>query len=956
MPVIARYNFDDAGTVAADSALGNGAQDGLYVNGAAGSGGFARLDGQNDFVKVISPVFQLARGTLEISFVQDPAQAAGAVTLLSRDSTGQTPGGFRIEIMPDGAVVVTHEGAGTSNVITSPAGTATPGDTVTITYSWDAAGPGQLNIVNTTAGTSFAAPVPAGLTMDMGPINQPWMVGAGQASSDPGALNNLGSFFQGSVDYFQISDSVDNLSGTPTPQPDTAETDEDTPVTIPVLDNDTDPQGQPLTIVGTPTAPNGTVTVNPDGTITYTPNPDYNGSDTITYTVRDPDGNEATSTVTVTVNPVNDAPVANPDTATTTSGVPVTIPVLLNDTDVDGDPLAILGTPTATEGTVTVNPDGTITFTPPADFAGTSTITYEITDGEGGTATSTVTVLVGAPGRDGIVRGTPGGDLIDGAYVDPFDGDRIDANDAIIPGDGPNDDRVVAGDGDDTVRAGADDDTVFGGTGNDSLFGGPGDDQLFGEDGDDTIFGGDGSDSAFGGDGNDLIDTRGGGTAPLPDRDYPGLYAADSDPLDDRDTVFGGRGDDTILTGDDNDVIFGGRGADLIDGGFDDDEIFGGRDNDTLIGNEGADTIYGEDGADLIFGGAGPSVPDAVNIRDDQGDLRPDNGTDLLFGGAGNDTILGLDDNDTIYGDEGTDRLDGGIDEDSIFGGAGNDTIIGGQGSDTMAGGADRDLFLVGATGDGIGDVIDGNEEGDDFDTLDLRGSGPLRVTFASDNPENGVVDFFDADGNPVGQLSFVNIENVIPCFTPGTLIATPRGEVPVEELKAGDKVLTRDNGIQEIRWFGAKHLDWAQLCANPHLKPVLIRRGSLGHGLPERDMMVSPNHRMLVANDRTALYFEEHEVLVAAKHLVGAKGVQSIDAAGTTYLHMLFDRHEVVLANGAWTESFQPGDWTLKGMGNAQRQEIFEIFPELATDQGVTDYQAARRTLKKHEAALLLR
>ena len=95
-----------------------------------------------------------------------------------------------------------------------------------------------------------------------------------------------------------------------------------------------------------------------------------------------------------------------------------------------------------------------------------------------------------------------------------------------------------------------------------------------------------------------------------------------------------------------------------------------------------------------------------------------------------------------------------------------------------------------------------------------------------------------------------------------------------------------------------------------PHLKPILIRQGSLGNGLPERDMMVSPNHRMLVANDRTALYFDEHEVLVAAKHLVNHKGVAQVDSLGTTYIHFLCDRHEVVLSNGAWTESFQPGDY----------------------------------------------
>jgi hypothetical protein len=204
--------------------------------------------------------------------------------------------------------------------------------------------------------------------------------------------------------------------------------------------------------------------------------------------------------------------------------------------------------------------------------------------------------------------------------------------------------------------------------------------------------------------------------------------------------------------------------------------------------------------------------------------------------------------------------------------------------------------------------------------------------------------------------MDFTNIENVIPCFTPGTLIATPKGEVPVELLKAGDRIITRDNGIQEIRWTGRKDLGWHDFVANPHLKPVMIRKGSLGNGLPEQDMMVSPNHRLLVANDRTALYFDEHEVLVSAKHLVAAKGVDAVDSVGTSYIHFMFDRHEVVLSNGAWTESFQPGDYTLKGMGNAQRSEIFDLFPELKTEAGLEGYSSARRTLKRHEAMLLVK
>lgn len=941
MPVFARYELDDTGSIAADSALANGAQDGAYTDGAASAGGRAVLDGVNDKVKIgHDPAFQLGRGTLELQFAQTAHVGSGPNTVLSRDSVGETAGGYRVEILADGSVLVSHEGVGTTTTFSTAPGFLAAGDEVRLTYSWNESGPGQLTIANLTASTTYEAPVPAGLTMNMGPsINQKWMIGAGQSASDPFLLNNLDAYFQGSVEYFQISDTVDNLDGTPTPQPDTATTDEDTLVVIDVLANDTDPQGQPLTVTGG-SATNGTVTVNTDGTITYTPNPDYNGPDTITYTVSDPDGNTATSTVSVTVNPVNDDPVANPDTATTLSGTPVVIPVLANDTDVDGDTLAILGIPTASEGTVTVNADGTITFTPPAGFVGTSTVSYEITDGNGGTASSTVTITVDAvpppPTRDGIVRGTPGDDLINLDYVDN-DGDRVDAEDAIIPGDGPNDDRI------------------FGRGGNDTIFGGLGDDTIFGGAGDDRIFGGPGSDSVTGGAGDDFIDTT-GGAVPAPDRGYPGLYGPDADPLDARDTVYGGLGNDTILTGDDADLIYGGQGNDSINAGVDDDTIYGGDGNDRIIAGEGADFVDGGLGDDLIYGGLGPDLPDAVNIRDDQGDLRPDNGRDTLAGGAGNDTIYGLDDDDLLIGGLGDDVLDGGIDNDTIFGGIGNDTIVGGQGADSMAGGADRDVFIVNVRGDGIGDSIDGNEEGDDFDTLDLRGSGPLRVTFAEDNPENGVVDFLDDDGNVTGQLAFVNIENVIPCFTPGTLIATPKGEVPVQNLKAGDKIITRDNGIQEIRWTGARHLDWAALCANPHLKPVLIGQGSLGNGLPERDMMVSPNHRMLVANDRTALYFEEHEVLVAAKHLIDGRGVQQVDAAGTTYLHMMFDRHEVVLANGAWTESFQPGDYTLKGMGNAQRAEIFEIFPELQNVQGIKDYSAARRTLKKHEASLLLR
>ena len=190
-----------------------------------------------------------------------------------------------------------------------------------------------------------------------------------------------------------------------------------------------------------------------------------------------------------------------------------------------------------------------------------------------------------------------------------------------------------------------------------------------------------------------------------------------------------------------------------------------------------------------------------------------------------------------------------------------------------------------------------------------------------------------------------VHPQRCTPCFTPGAMITTQRGEVPIQYLQAGDLVVTRDNGIQPVRWVGKTQMFLLDFQAEPHLLPVLVRQGSLGKGLPERDMMVSPNHRILVANERTSLRFAEREVLVAAKHL-SVPGVQTVQSSGTTYIHFLCGRHEVVLVDGIWTESFQPEDHSLKSIGNAQRLEIYEIFPELKTEAGRAAYAAARPTV----------
>ena len=836
------------------------------------------------------------------------------------------------------------------------------------------------------------------------------------------------------TDTATVHITVNPVNDDPVAADDSAVTDEDTDVVIDVLDNDSDVDGDPLDVTEA-TSADGSVDILPDGSLRFTPDANFNGETTITYTVDDGNGGTDTATVTVTVNPVNDDPVANDDSDTTDFNTAVVVDLLDNDTDVDGDDLTVTGASVpASEGTLTDNGGGKYTFTPAAGFTGVATISYTISDGNGGTDSAVHTVEVGAAPLDGTVEGTAGNDVIDHGYLGDPEGDRVDNEDAILPGAAPNDDLIYGFGGDDTIRAGQGDDEVYGGDGNDSISGQGGNDTLVGnagEDiiiggkdddlirggddndtldgrsGDDTVFGGDGDDLVIGGGGNDTLDggkgddtilgdnnedvitggqgddtieagasddTVDGGIGsdsidggagddiinagnhvnPLPDVGYPGIYGADSDPDNDKDIVDGGAGDDIITTGDDDDTITGGTGNDIIDGGFDDDSIEGNEGDDTIIGGEGNDEIDGGDGDDLIYGGLDDSAPDLVNIPDDGSgplgpDLVTDNNNDVIDGGAGDDTIFGRDDDDTLLGGTGDDYLDGGVDDDVIEGGDGDDIIIGGQGNDDLSGGFGSDTFL----GGNGGDVVVGGEDPDDgdVDVLDLTGSNVDFITYVDGDPEAGTVTFLDGS-----TMTFSEIENVIPCFTPGTTIATPRGERLVEDLREGDRIITRDNGIQEIRWVGHKQMKGTDLARNPHLKPILIKAGALGNGLPERDMLVSPNHRVLVANDKTQLYFEENEVLASAKHLVGSQGIHAVDIMATAYIHFMFDNHEVVLSNGAWTESFQPGDYSLKGIGNAQRTELFELFPELRDQKGREGYAAARRSLKKHEARLLVK
>ena len=202
---------------------------------------------------------------------------------------------------------------------------------------------------------------------------------------------------EGGTDSATVSLTVTPVTTPPVAEDDTVTVDEDTPTDLTVLTNDSDPDGDDLTVVGAST-PDGSVVINSDGTINFTPTSDFTGTTTVTYTVSDGTTSTDTATVTVTVAPVNDDPVAEDDTQTVTEDTPTDITVLPNDSDVDGDDITV-DTASSPDGSVVVNSDGTINFTPASDFTGTTSITYTVTDGEGGTDSATVTLTV-TPAND----------------------------------------------------------------------------------------------------------------------------------------------------------------------------------------------------------------------------------------------------------------------------------------------------------------------------------------------------------------------------------------------------------------------------------------------------------------------------------------------------------------------------------------------------------------------------
>ncbi|SMP35093.1 Hint domain-containing protein [Shimia sagamensis] len=192
-----------------------------------------------------------------------------------------------------------------------------------------------------------------------------------------------------------------------------------------------------------------------------------------------------------------------------------------------------------------------------------------------------------------------------------------------------------------------------------------------------------------------------------------------------------------------------------------------------------------------------------------------------------------------------------------------------------------------------------------------------------------------------IGQIT-------VPSATPGKLIATPSGQKPVTELQKGDQVITRGHGIQEVSWIGHRKICERELQFFPKSVPVLIGQGAMGHGLPERDVLVGSSTRVLLTNRLLKPGHRKPGLLVAARYLTSFAGVSIADCNSFCWTHFNFDRHELVLIDGIWIESFQPNDPSLQGLSNVQRDELFQFFPELRQKQPRASNRCHLNSVKK--------
>jgi len=604
--------------------------------------------------------------------------------------------------------------------------------------------------------------------------------------------------------------------------------------------------------------------------------------------------------------------------------------------------------------------------------------------------------LDGGAGNDDLDGGDGDDTLIGGAGDDTLNGG---VGDDVIRG-GADNDTIFGSVGSDTITGGTGNDAIFAGEDADviALEDGFGSDTIAGGEGgvdSDVIDGSalsDGVTVVMSADETGTI-ISGGDTANFTevedfvltgfDDSYDGSATTSGANID------GGAGDDTLSGGTGNDTLDGGEDADtfLVENGFGSDTIAGGEggtDDDMLDFSAvttdldgrwtGTETGFLETGTDRVdfseieritLGQGNDNLAFGVNSAeglwvDGQGgddSIAGSNQDDTFLGGDGADIINGNGGADTIQGQAGDDTLDGGGDDDTIDGGIGNDLLIGGAGDDTFIYTAGDGVDTISDFNAGnTGTLSDGDSSNNDF--IDLSGFYDdifeLQDDFADDgilNQSNdSTVDYSDNTQFAAGEgiaftgatadgSSFTQENTGVVCFTDDTLILTPTGEVPIQNLRPGDQIVTRDNGVQELLWVASRSLTQQDLFARPHLRPISLAPELVG---AHKRLLVSPQHGMVMTDENG------DETLIRATHLARLKGGKARVAKGkrqVVYFHLMFGDHQIIYANGAPSESFYPGDQALLTLDSAPLRELQALFPELGQETTAHAYgQAARR------------
>ncbi len=314
----------------------------------------------------------------------------------------------------------------------------------------------------------------------------------------------------------------------------------------------------------------------------------------------------------------------------------------------------------------------------------------------------------------------------------------------------------------------------------------------------------------------------------------------------------------------------------------------------------------------------------------------------------------------TVYGAFRTDTTM--TDAQTTFGGAGTTFEINAYGSLTYNDGADATVM--------DGDSIVNEQPNDPTQTLAgnaISWDYTIEVTDGTNTYEIGVIDYdingdgdydyptaeqgyflgFIGDVPPLNTTLTINgivangvsvpVSNFVPCFVVGTEIKTPKGYKPIEKLREGDLISTAAGKAKPLRWIGKRRISKAEFSKHSKLRPVCILAGALGYGLPTRDMLVSRQHRMLLTSRIAERMFGVSKVLVSAIKLTELPGVfvdESVESV--EYVHLLFDQHEIILAEGTPTESLFTGPEALKALSADARREVLTIFPEVES----LDYQ----------------